>query len=42
MRIDRFVTFFIVVLSLSMVSPAFGQTPAKSAVKSITVYKTPT
>ncbi len=32
----------VVVLSLFLVGPAFGQTPSKAAAKSITVYKTPT
>jgi len=42
MRIDRIATCYILVLGLFMAGPAFGQAAAKSAVKSITVYKTPT
>jgi hypothetical protein len=42
MRINRFVSFWVITLSLALAGPAFGQAPSKSAVKSITVYKTPT
>ena len=42
MRINRFASFCILALTVFMVSPAFGQAPVKSGLKSITVYKTPT
>jgi hypothetical protein len=42
MHIDRFVASCVVALSFFMVGPALGQAPAKSAAKSIKVYKTPT
>ena len=42
MGIKRFAGFCVLALTMFMVSPAFGQAPAKSALKSITVYKTPT
>ncbi len=42
MRINRFAFCGVLSLSLFMVAPTFGQAPSKSAVKSITVYKTPT
>lgn len=42
MGINRFTSFCMLALTVFVVSPAFGQAPAKSALKSITVYKTPT
>ena len=42
MRTYRSAAFCILVLSLFIVGPTFGQGAAKAAQKSITVYKTPT
>jgi len=42
MRLDRLISCGVLAFSVLVASPAFAQAAAKSVVKSITVYKTPT
>ena len=42
MRIIHFASCCVFAVSLFLAAPASSQAPSKSAVKSITVYKTPT